>query len=788
MNKNINRYFISNPKYYPTTQEIKEGEGEILPILSCDIEQCVTYLKKIKVIGIDIETTIKEETKHLQTSVYKGGLDPYLSDIVMLQIGDTNSLFVFDLRDFTKDDLKPLLDFLHWNKEVLFVGHNLRFEAKHLAHKYGIKFRNVYDTMIVEMTLTNGVEETRYGLADLAEKYLNIKKKQINTLFSDETTHKKVTLDEEYLMENEDFITPFEVVNNYELDKSTRLQFLKIGNKQFTEEQVLYGGDDILFPLFIRERQMLGRKIENGINGEFEIYNPKIWQKIENKYLLVLADLELNGMYVDQERWMKIYYDNLEVFNKRKEALNTYVLKYYPNIIGVQYELFSNSLECNIEWSSSKQVIAFFKKIGIEVRAFSKQTKRVELTVGAAELLKTIPNNLKILYMKDKDAPIEDRYSLTLAYLLFKKSEQAVTTFGQDWIKKYIHPITKRAHSTYRQILNTTRISSTNPNCNNISNGEWRECFREEGSRTMVQSDFSAQELRVAAALMEDRAMMNFFNVGDAFYGDDFHAFSATKVFKLLENNPELIVPPKEIEENGIVISNPAFTKEDGERRTTSKTLIFKLLYGGVAESFVADLGITLDEANGLVNSYLNAFPGMKDYFDDSEYQSRLYNYVLISKELNVRWFHNDLRKIEDLTNEVWSYFPQNYRELSKARKEEIKKEIYTTYPHVKGLWSKIGRLKSGLERKWRNYRIQGVSSVGILKPSTIMYREYAIENNKDWKMIGNIYDEILTSIPIEEAKESGEILKRCMETGGKFGTPTVKHVAKYVIADAWGH
>ena len=70
------------------------------------------------------------------------------------------------------------------NKEVTFVGHNLRFEQLHLKHRYGIRFRTIWDTMLAEMCLFNGMT-LRYGLADLAERYLGIEKAKPIQLFED---------------------------------------------------------------------------------------------------------------------------------------------------------------------------------------------------------------------------------------------------------------------------------------------------------------------------------------------------------------------------------------------------------------------------------------------------------------------------------------------------------------------------------------------------------------------------------------------------------------------------
>jgi len=218
------------------------------------LDKAVKYLEDKTIIGLDIETSKKYKKGEYNETVYKGGLDPFLTNICMLQIGDLEHIFVIDVRDFTKEELKPLLELLNYTQRLI-VAHNAKFEAKHMKHNYGINFKHIWDTMIVEMTLTNGLG-VRYGLANLAEKYLDVKKKKENSLFEDLYDKKVVTLDQEYLNKYEDALTPFEVEDNYEIDKSTRLEFVNLGDKPFTAKQVLYGGNDVIMPILIRQRQV----------------------------------------------------------------------------------------------------------------------------------------------------------------------------------------------------------------------------------------------------------------------------------------------------------------------------------------------------------------------------------------------------------------------------------------------------------------------------------------------------------------------------------------------------
>ena len=753
------------------------------------LQQAIDYLEQKKIIGIDIETSRKYPKEKYIETVYKGGLDPYLSNVVMTQIGDLEHVFVIDMRCYSKKELKPLRKLLNYRDKKLFVAHNSKFEAKHLKHTLGVNFKHVWDTMVVEMTLTNGLN-VKYGLADLAQKYLGVSKKKENLLFDNEFNKKIVTLDQEYLDKYEDALTPFEVEDSYEIDKSTRLEFINIGDRPFTAKQVLYGADDVIMPILIRQRQVLGRQLEDG-----EVYNPKDWQRLENKFVLALADMELNGMYIRPDMWVELHEENEKIYYERLEKLDKWVIENYPEYVNNNYDMFTGELTCKIKWTGSKEVIEFFKKLDICPKAYSSQTNKVEYTVGATEVLKTLPNHLKVMYERGQEEPIVDLDTFKLAFLLFKKAEQAITTFGKKWLKN-VHPVTKRVHSNYRQILNTTRISSTNPNLNNIpSNGGWRECFKVEEGRIMVNSDYSSQEVRVLANTCQDESFIDFFVKGDDTFGDDFHSFTATKVYRIMENNPDLLVPMKEFA-NGD--KNPEFTKEHGERRSNSKKVTFGIAFGKSAYGFSQDMGITMTEAEKLIESYLDAFPGLREHFRKCEQYAEDRAYVHINPKLDVRWFcdfFDDIKKGQqeffdgffdtELMEEMFG--TSNYRDLDQTQRSEYKKALYIKKPQLKGINSYTGRLRGSLVRRNKNYPIQGSASM-CMKIAMVNLRKDIIEGEKPYKIIGSIYDELLLDVPEEVGEEAGQILKRNMEDAGKYITPLVPQISNYVLSKVWEH
>ena len=430
------------------------------------IEDCYNYLKTKTIIGIDIETSAKSPEifkEFRRNKQFRPGLDPYLTKIVMLQLGDFKKIFVIDVRCFSKKELNPLINLLNYNKNLTLIGQNLKFEQKHLKFNYGIDFYKVKDIMIQEMCLYNGLTRS-YSLAGMAKEYLGVKGVNDFSLFDLEA---KSTLDDEMLLNNDYLLTPFEVADEEIIDKGTRMEFVTIYDKPFTEKQILYGSDDILYPLLISERQELGRILSNK-----EIYKPTKLFELENKMVLVNADMELNGMPFKEEIWKDIENKKHKEYLERLNILNSYIEQLYPKFVE-EPNLFNFHRRCIVEWGSSKQVIELFRYLDICPKEFSKQTKKLDWTVGAVALLKSIPNELKDAYNNqqwigfetDKDGLyIEDHNKLILAYLLMKRSEQAVTTFGLEWLK-YVHPVTGRIHSNFRQILNSGRMASNNPNC-----------------------------------------------------------------------------------------------------------------------------------------------------------------------------------------------------------------------------------------------------------------------------------------------------------------------------------
>ena len=74
------------------------------------IEECVAYCKTKQVIGLDIETGRKYQKGKYNEEIYVPGLNPHVSRIVMIQIGDLENQYVIDARVIDIQPLKEILE------------------------------------------------------------------------------------------------------------------------------------------------------------------------------------------------------------------------------------------------------------------------------------------------------------------------------------------------------------------------------------------------------------------------------------------------------------------------------------------------------------------------------------------------------------------------------------------------------------------------------------------------------------------------------------------------------
>jgi len=533
-------------------------------IVNINIERAYNILKDSQILSLDLETT-RKYNKYGDIE----GLDPYTSKIVMFQLGNDKDQIIVDAR---YNHPKKLLELLT-DKNIIIVGQNLKFEYKHLLHNYGIRINNLYDTMIAEMILTTGLSGVSVSLESLIKFYLKI---QVN--------------------------------------KVTRLEFLTIKDATFSLRQLYYGYDDIIYPLKIRELQLERLKNENLL----EVL------KLESSFIRVLAEKEYNGLNFNIEKWISTANRNKGLMQNQIKTLDNFITKNYAfnfNFVSNQIDLFNPDLKCKIMWTSSKQVQQFFKHLNmcplVDNKVKNKNTGQITIkkkyTVEAKELKASLKGENKDLPEKIKNF-IED-------YIIYKEYEKMVGTYGEAFFK-YINPITNRLHSNFKQILLTGRISSSNPNLQQIPQSEAKEYDKNEAKRYMfryafdspegkdiINCDYAGQETYIMADKSQEKNLLHLLKTGG-----DSHAFVAKAIDPSIAN-----------------LSDDDIKKYHSDKRQTAKSANFAIQFGGTGYTIAQNLGITSEEGDEVYNAYFKAFPDLHKYFEKVKSETKQRGYVLIN-------------------------------------------------------------------------------------------------------------------------------------------------------------
>ena len=174
-----------------------------------------------------------------------------------------------------------------------------------------------------------------------------------------------------------------------------------------------------------------------------------------------------------------------------------------------------------------------------------------------------------------------------------------------DALPAYVHPETKRVHTSYALASTPTgRISSSEPNLQNIpirttEGRKIRTAFIAEPGNLLISADYSQIELRVLAHIADIPQLRQAFADGV-----DIHAMTASEMFS---------VP---------VEGMPA----DVRRR--AKAINFGIIYGISAFGLANQLSIPREEAGDYIKRYFERFPGIRDYMDSSKAFCRENGYV----------------------------------------------------------------------------------------------------------------------------------------------------------------
>lgn len=174
-----------------------------------------------------------------------------------------------------------------------------------------------------------------------------------------------------------------------------------------------------------------------------------------------------------------------------------------------------------------------------------------------------------------------------------------------DALPGYVHPLTKRVHTSYALASTTTgRLSSSEPNLQNIpirtaEGRKIRTAFISTPGHKLLSADYSQIELRVLAHVADIPQLRQAFADGI-----DIHAMTASEMFGVpVEGMPS-------------------------EVRRRAKAINFGIIYGISAFGLANQLSIERSEAGEYIKKYFERFPGIKDYMEQTKAFARDKGYV----------------------------------------------------------------------------------------------------------------------------------------------------------------
>ncbi|SMD17281.1 DNA polymerase I [Rhizobium sp. RU36D] len=174
-----------------------------------------------------------------------------------------------------------------------------------------------------------------------------------------------------------------------------------------------------------------------------------------------------------------------------------------------------------------------------------------------------------------------------------------------DALPGYVHPQTKRVHTSYALASTTTgRLSSSEPNLQNIpirtaEGRKIRTAFISTPGHKLLSADYSQIELRVLAHVADIPQLRQAFADGI-----DIHAMTASEMFGVpVEGMPS-------------------------EVRRRAKAINFGIIYGISAFGLANQLSIERSEAGDYIKKYFERFPGIKDYMEQTKAFARDKGYV----------------------------------------------------------------------------------------------------------------------------------------------------------------
>lgn len=481
---------------------------------------------------------------------------------------------------------------------------------------------------------------------------------------------------------------------NIELDKEVRGKIHKYG---LNSRVIEYAANDVKYLEKIKEQQLKKLKYWELVKDDHQdIYTVC---GLEMNAVLAFAELEYNGIKVDTTKWTEVQKEVHRVQIEVEQEINELVweddrLKRYQ----LNYhDLFTEPQKrVNVNWSSPIQKLRVVQTLYPEI--------------------------------EDTSERVLSRYKkgnkLISKLLEFNKINKLSTSFA-DKMFSHINPNTKRIHTDFWQILDTGRVSCSNPNMQQIPSrtelgGQMRSCFVAEEGYKMVGGDYSGCELRIIAEFSQDPIWVNAF-----LDGKDLHSELCAATFNIDIKDVKTATP----------------FKPELKYRDVQKTIDFGLAYGMSPFKLADTMEIEVDTAAAIIDGFFGIVPDVKIFLDKLGSFGKENGYIVSEPYGRVRWFDD------------WP--TMNFKRLGE------------------------------IERQSKNMPIQA-GNADMTKLALILLYRTIKENKYPVKLIHQVHDEIQAEVVEDFAEEWSHIMNSKMVEAASHILKRIPMVVDCKISDYW--
>ena len=220
--------------------------------------------------------------------------------------------------------------------------------------------------------------------------------------------------------------------------------------------------------------------------------------------------------------------------------------------------------------------------------------------------------------------------------------------------------------------------------------------------RVLLVADYSQVELRILAHIAGEPELIRAFTAGE-----DIHRATAATVFGIAA---ELV---------------------SADQRRAAKTINFGILYGMSAFGLSQNLGISKGEADRFIAAYLDRYPGVRRYVEET---------------------------------------------VQTAERDGKVETLYGRVRWLPDIQSKNRNLRENARRMAINARIQGTAA-DLLKMAMVAIDRRLCREHPEARLLLTVHDELLFELPEAEAPAVGELVRREMEGVAQLVVPLLVEI-----------